>query len=280
MESRAAIERFEAIPGLACFDTIEQAVHGLSFCHQSYRSRNRHEPAPRPFTVDEISAEGLVAKGRAEGVLAGQDALRLLSLYGIPAAAGSEEKSLAALRRAAGRMKPPFVLKLAGRRFLHKSEWGGIVTGIRTLRDLESARNGLLEKVRLRDPNLAIDAFHLQEQIEGTEILLGLKRDPVFGHVMACGQGGIYTEVFRDISREMIPVDGVIAREMIETLRIYPLLRGARGKPGIHLDALVEIMERLSFFASRHRDVAELDINPLMASASGCRAVDARIIWR
>jgi acetyltransferase len=96
---------------------------------------------------------------------------------------------------------------------------------------------------------------------------------------MACGQGGIYTEVFRDVSREIVPVDGPTARSMIESLRIWPLLKGTRGEPGIDLDALVEIIERLSFFASENPDVAELDINPLMASAAGCRTVDARILW-
>jgi acetyltransferase len=176
-------------------------------------------------------------------------------------------------------MKPPFVLKLAGHAFLHKSEWGGIVTGIPNLSRLKAAYQQIVGSVRAKDPGIAIDAFQIQEQLVGKEILLGLKRDPVFGHIMACGQGGIYTEIFRDVSREIVPVDGAIARAMIEALRIWPLLRGTRGEPGIDMDALVEIIERLSFFASQNPDVAELDINPLMASTSCCRAVDARIIW-
>jgi acetyltransferase len=81
------------------------------------------------------------------------------------------------------------------------------------------------------------------------------------------------------VSREIVPVDGATARAMIESLRIWPLLKGTRGETGIDLDALVEIIERLSFFASQNPDITELDINPLMASAAGCRAVDARIIW-
>jgi hypothetical protein len=176
-------------------------------------------------------------------------------------------------------MKPPFVLKLAGRGFLHKSEWGGIVTGIGNLSGLKAAHKKIAANVRAKDPGIAIDSFQIQEQLTGKEILLGLKRDPVFGHVMALGQGGIYTEVFRDVSREIVPVDGPTARAMIESLRIRPLLEGTRGEPGADIDGLVEIIERLSFFASENPDVAELDINPLMASVEGCRAVDARIIW-
>jgi len=279
LETAAAIERFEPIPGLACFDTIEQAVQGLAFSHRYHVLKNRSRPSPQTFVVNKTAAAKLIEKGKREGVLLGQDALQLLELYGIPAAAGAEAKSLTALQAAARGMKPPFVLKLAGRSFLHKSEWGGIVTGIGNLGGLKAAHKKITGNVRAKDPGLRIDAFQLQEQAPGKEILLGLKRDPVFGHVLACGQGGIYTEVFRDVSREIVPVDGAIARAMIESLSIWPLLKGARGEPGVDIDGLVEIIERLSFFASENAEVAELDINPLMASAAGCRAVDARIIW-
>jgi acyl-CoA synthetase (NDP forming) len=279
MDVVPAIDRFEAIPGVACFDTIERAVQGLSFCDQYHRLKNRHDPRPRHFAVQEAASSELAGKGKKEGVLVGQDALGLLACYGIPAAAGTEAKSLAALREAAKGMKPPYVLKLAGRSFLHKSEWGGIVTGIGNLSGLKAAQKKIAANVRAKDPGIAIDAFQIQEQLTGKEILLGLKRDPVFGHVMAFGQGGIYTEIFRDVSREIVPVDGPIARAMMESLRIWPLLKGTRGEPGADIDGLVEIIERLSFFASENPDVAELDINPLLASVEGCRAVDARIIW-
>jgi acetate---CoA ligase (ADP-forming) len=279
MDVVPAIDRFEAIAGVACFETIEQAVQGLSFSYQYHRLKNRHKSLPRSFAIDETAAAELVKKGKKEGMILGQDALRLLALYGIPAAAGTEAKSLAGLQAAAKSMKPPYVLKLSGRAFLHKSEWGGIVAGIRNLSGLKAAHKKIVGNVRAKDPGVAIDALQIQEQIAGKEILLGLKRDPVFGHVMACGQGGIYTEIFRDVSREIVPVDGPTARGMIESLRIWPLLKGTRGESGADINALVEIIERLSFFALQNPCITELDINPLMASAAGCHAVDARIIW-
>jgi acetyltransferase len=193
MDVVPAIDRFEAIAGVACFDTIEQAVQGLAFSYQYHRLKNRHKPLPRSFAIDETAAAELVKKGKKEGMILGQDALRLLALYGIPAAAGTEAKSLAGLQAAAKGMKPPYVLKLSGRAFLHKSEWGGIVAGIRNLSGLKDAHKKIVGNVRAKDPGVAIDALQIQEQIAGKEILLGLKRDPVFGHVMACGQGGIYT---------------------------------------------------------------------------------------
>lgn len=279
MESAYAVDRFERIPGVACFDSIEQAVEGLSYCHRAHRLKNRRTPQPRPFPVDRTGADALAAKGKRDGVLLGQEALELLGCYGIPSVRGTEAKSLAALLEAAREMKPPFVLKLAGGAFLHKSEWGGIVTGIETSGALKAARKRIAGNVRAKDPGLRIEAFQLQEQAAGREILLGLKRDPVFGHMLACGQGGIYTEVFRDVSRDLVPVDGPAARAMLESLKIWPLLRGARGERGVDVEVLVEAIERLSFFASENPGVAELDINPLMASSEGCIAVDARILW-
>jgi acetyltransferase len=153
------------------------------------------------------------------------------------------------------------------------------VTGIGTLNGLKAAHKTITGNVRAKDPDIAIETYQLQEQAAGTEILLGLTRDPVFGHVLACGQGGIYTEVFRDVSRDLVPVDGPAARAMLESLKIWPLLRGVRGEAGVDLEALVEAIERLSFFASENPDLQELDINPLMASSEGCIAVDARILW-
>ena len=279
MESALAVERFERIPGVACFDTIEQAVEGLSYSYRVHGLRTRRTPQPRVFPVDRVTAAGLAAKGKRDGVLLGQEALELLGCYGIPAVPGIEAQRLPALLEAARGMKPPFVLKLAGRAFLHKSEWGGIVTGIGTLGGLKAAYGQIVKHVRAKDPGVRIEAFHLQEQATGREILLGLKRDPVFGHVLACGQGGIYTEVFRDVSRDLVPVDGTAALAMLESLKIRPLLRGTRGEQGVDTDALVEAIERLSFFASENPGIAELDINPLMAAAAGCRAVDARILW-
>jgi len=107
--------------------------------------------------------------GKAEGVLFGQDALRLLEIYRIPAAAGAEGKSLAALREAAKKMKPPFVLKLAGRAFLHKSEWGGIVTGIENPGRLKAAREKIVENARAKDPG--VDIGGLAEIIERLSLM-------------------------------------------------------------------------------------------------------------
>jgi len=89
----------------------------------------------------------------------------------------------------------------------------------------------------------------------------------------------IYTEVFRDIARRLVPVDRREAEEMLRSLKCYPLLTGVRGERGVDIEGLLDVLERLSFLATRVPGIAELDINPLMADAAGCVAVDARVIF-
>jgi acetyltransferase len=134
------------------------------------------------------------------------------------------------------------------------------------------------EKVRDRNPKLKI-GFQVQEQAKGKELLLGLKHDSQFGHILACGLGGIYTEVFKDISRELVPIGRREAERMLSSLKVYPLLKGVRGEAGVDWEGLLDTLERVSFLAAEVPDIEELDINPLMADAAGCMAVDARILW-
>jgi len=274
----SAVGRLESTAGVACFDTIEQAVYGLSVCRRYHQIRQRTLPTPQPFAIDRQAAAPLLAEGRKNGVLAGEEALKLLSLFGIPIARGfgGDRESIL---KAVSSLRYPLVLKLAGPNFLHKSEWDGVITGIASREDLVQAFDRLIENVGRRNPGLAVDAFHVQEQAAGKELILGLKKDNQFGHVVACGLGGIYAEVFRDVSRELAPIDRETALAMLSSLKTYPLLAGTRGQASVDLAAVADAVVRLSGLAAEIPDIAELDINPLIAAAGGCLAVDARIIW-
>jgi len=272
------LERYESIDGVACFDSIDQAMQGLSFCYRYHQIRNRSLSVQRRFPYKRELAESLLQKGRERKVLLGEDALALLSVFGIPAIQGKLAGTWKEIQAAADMLSYPLVLKLSGDAFLHKSEWGGVVTGIHNKGELHRAFQDMKKNVRERNPMLKI-GFQVQEQAKGKELLLGLKRDHQFGHILACGFGGIYTEIFKDISRELVPVGRREAEKMLSSLKIHPLLKGVRGEAGVDWEGLLDIVERLSFLAAEVPDIAELDINPLMADASGCVAVDARILW-
>jgi len=276
MDSTLFVDQFERIERVCNFESIDQAVQGLAFALQATRNRERKAPEPKTFPYETVKVRSLTESGEA---LTGEKALALLSCFGIPVPESRLVSSVEEVLAAGKEIGYPLVLKLAGPAFLHKSEWGGVSAGIRSRRDLEKAVRRIGESVRRKDPRARIDSWLVQEQAEGKEVLMGLKLDPQFGHVIACGLGGIYTEVFRDVSREIVPIGRDEAERMLKSLRMYPLLRGSRGEKAVDMEALIEILQRLSFMATVLPEIKEMDINPVMASADKCVAVDARIIF-
>jgi acyl-CoA synthetase (NDP forming) len=278
-EQKALPDRYEAVEGVASFDSPEECVRGLAVCYLNYQMRNRQPPSPKDYSIDTATVEALVTKGRSERVLIGDNAFQLLEAFGISCVKSRYAGTWDELENGAAELAYPLVLKLGGPQFLHKSEWGGIITGIGDIDALRTAWQTMMKNVRRHDPSAAIEYFQLQEQAVGKELLLGLKRDHQFGHVIACGMGGIYTEVFRDIRRAIVPIDRIEAENMLRGLTMYPLLTGVRGEKPVDMESLVDILTRLSFLAVTVPDLAELDVNPLIVSDSVCRAVDARILW-
>ena len=272
-------ERLEAVEGVTRFDSIDQAIQGLGFCRKYHAIKNTALPVQNKFAYDRDTVAALRVQGKRMKFLTGQNALRFLSAFGIPVVSGIAGRNVTETVQAAAKLGFPVVLKIAGKDFLHKTEWGGVVTDIQTARQLRKALRDVRNRVFKRDPVARIEAYEVQHQARGKELLLGIKRDPNFGPVIACGMGGIHAEVFNDVSRELVPVGRMEAGQMLSRLKLYPLLEGHRGEPGVHLDALIDVLERLSFLATEMADIQELDINPLMADQNGCLAVDARILW-
>jgi len=229
LDSVAAEKELENVDSVACYDSIEQAVQGLSFCYQYHQIKNRKAPRQRRFEYKSKSVEPLLLKGRKQKSLLGKDALALLAAFGIPVVKGKTARRWEEIERAADAMDYPLVLKLSGDAFLHKSEWGGVATGIRGKKELRDAFKKMTENVRRKDAKVKI-GFQVQEQAAGKELLLGLKKDPNFGLVLACGLGGIYTEVFKDVSRELVPIGRAEAEKMLSSLKSFPLLKGVRGE--------------------------------------------------
>lgn len=263
----------------ACFHTIERAVYGLACCHNQFKAESRKLPVQKNFAVNKSLIQPLISRGKAKSILFGSNALDLLSAFGLPVVQSIAAKNFKDLENAAKDLGYPLVLKISGEVFIHKTEIGGVVTGIKNKTELFAAYKKIKENVQAKNPDVRI-GFILQKQATGREILVGLKRDPQFGHVVACGAGGIYTEVLRDVAWEMIPVDGATAENMVKFLKIYPLLKGTRGEAGTDIFGLCELIERISFLAQMVPEITELDINPIMVSQAGCLAVDARIIWQ
>ncbi|WP_148570842.1 acetate--CoA ligase family protein [Nocardioides caldifontis] len=166
----------------------------------------------------------------------------------------------------------PLVLKATGR--LHKSEGGGVVLGLAERAAVRTAYEDLVG--RLAPPAVSLEA--MADTADGVELVVGAVRDPKFGPVVMVGLGGVLTEVLGDTACAVGPVSPAAARRLLLSLRGAPVLLGVRGRPPVDLDAVAGVVARVSRLAAEHPELAELELNPVLAGPSGAVALDARIV--
>ena len=192
--------------------------------------------------------------------------------------AGTADEALSAARA----IGYPVVLKIVSPDIAHKTEVGGVVVGVQSEAQLAREHPALLARVALKAPHARIDGVLVAQMAQGgTELILGTKTDPVFGPVVMVGLGGIFAEVIKDVALQSAPVDEAMAADMLRSLKAFPLLDGARGRPRADVAAAARAVAALSRFAARHADdVAEIDVNPLlvMDEGKGAYALDALLV--
>jgi acetate---CoA ligase (ADP-forming) len=199
-------------------------------------------------------------------------ALGLLASYGIPAVESTQAASLADVERAADRIGYPVVVKTAVPGILHKSEVRGVRIGIADVDELRETYRDLADR-------LGGDVTVAAMAPPGVEVALGVVRDPTFGPLVLVAAGGVLVELLHDRKLALPPIDVDAARRLIDRLAVRPLLDGVRGAPPCDVDALARAVSRLSVLAVELGDrIAELDINPMIVSPSGCVAVDALVV--
>lgn len=262
-------------PDVACFDTLEEAVLGLAATWRYHQIRER--PPVADFALPAAPAVRPVALAAAGAVL-GEPALALLRHYHIPVAPSLLTLDAAAAGAFAAGAGYPVVLKIISPEWLHKSDLGGVRLNLADRTQLQATFEELVDLFRSRTPQGTLQGILVQRQVQGIELLLGLKRDPQFGPVLVAGAGGIYTEVLKDIARAFVPLTRERARSMLTSLKIYPILAGTRGQAGVHLEALLDLMTALSQLAADYPEIRELDLNPVVADPRGCWCVDWRMV--
>jgi acetate---CoA ligase (ADP-forming) len=162
----------------------------------------------------------------------------------------------------------PMALKVVGP--VHKSDVGGVTLNIKSLRHLEAEFTRMMQIK-------GVHAVLMQQMLSGTELFIGAKYEPRFGHIILCGLGGIFVEALGDVSSGLAPLTFNEAESMIRSLKSYSIIRGTRGKQGINESKFAEIIVRLSSLLRYATEIKEMDLNPLIGSPDGITVVDARI---
>ena len=207
----------------------------------------------------------------AHGVLSGAEAMRLLRELGIPLAGTHPAKDAEQAVRAAEAVGYPVALKIDSPDIVHKTDVGGVRLGCADAAAVREAVTAMRAEVRRRAPAARIDGVLVQRMLTGgTEMIVGIKRDPLFGPAILCGFGGIFVELLRDVAVRVPPLDQAEALAMLAELRGAALLRGARGRPPADIAALADALVAVARLAETHREsLRALDLNPLVVLDEG-----------
>ncbi len=244
-----------------------------------YHARKAEGPPVHklPAGVDMESAKAWI--GRNPGVR-GEESLELLRSFGIALAESAVARSAKEAVAAAGRIGYPVVMKVVSPDAVHKSEAGGVVTGIQNAEGVESAFETIRENLFRYKANARFQGVRVMKQAgEGYDMFIGGQFDPSFGPVVVFGYGGIYVEVFKDTASVLCPVGAREIGEKVRRLKSFKILQGARGKGAGDIAAYAAMIERVSYLLHHFPQIKELDINPVrvLADGSGAVALDARL---
>ena len=173
------------------------------------------------------------------------------------------------------KLKIPLVLKIMSKQVIHKSDINGVKI-VKEKTELEQAFNELIKITK--NKKLKLQGILVQEYLEGLQLIIGIKKDSVFNHVILLGAGGIYTEIFKDISIRVCPITEKDAESMIENIRYKEALQGKRGKKA-NISLLRKILVKTSKIPLTHKRLLELDINPLIINEKTAKVADARMVF-
>src|SRR5690606_24246299 len=199
------------------------------------------------------------------------DAKKMLVKAGIPAVDERIVSSAAEAARQAEENGFPIVMKIVSPDIQHKSEIGGVLLNITDAKQAEAGFETLMERARKAVPNAKLEGVLLAPMVSGgVETILGVVRDPVFGPGVMFGLGGIFVEVFKDVTFRIAPFGVDEAREMIREVKGYAMLQGVRGAPPADVEALAQALARLSAYAAANEDTLEsIDVNPFIVRPKG-----------
>jgi len=180
---------------------------------------------------------------------------------------------------AADELGYPIVLKVVSPQITHKSDVGGVALGLASKDDVGAAFDRITAAAKQRVPDADIQGVAVQRmERPGTEVIIGVTKDPQFGPVLMFGLGGVLVEVLKDVAFRIIPINDRDAAQMVEEIKGFPLLQGYRGSEATDIGKLKALLMQVSSFIEQHPEVAELDLNPVFAYSDGALAVDARIV--
>lgn len=272
--------------GIPTCPTPEQAVSTFMYTYQYARNlellHETPEELPTDLLADISHLKQTLRRAGEEGreILTEPESKEFLEAYGIPTAKAHIAKTSQEAATIASEIGFPVVMKILSPQITHKTDFGGVILNVDSDSQVKECFGNLMRSVKEQGVPVEVDAVTVQPMIEnrGYELIIGSKRDPLFGSVIVFGAGGLGVELFNDISVGFPPLNQTLARRMMEQTKIYGhLLEGRRGRPA-NVKLLEEILVRFSQIIVDFPQMKEVDINPLLIDEKDAVALDARVI--
>ncbi len=273
--------------GLPTYATPEKAIR--AFMHLVSYARNLeilHETPrdiPVEFTFDRQRLRSVFDTLLTEGseILSENVSKAILEAYEIPVTKPHLARTVDDAVSLGKGIGYPVVMKIHSPQITHKTDVDGVVLNLTSDDAIRKAHDRMMQRVAERAPDAQILGVTVQSMVtrpNQLELIMGMKKDPVFGAVIMIGMGGIATELFRDRALALPPLNESLAHRMLRSLKSWPLFKGYRGKPGANIDRLIEILMRFSYLAADYPEIKELDVNPLVVTPDDVIALDARVV--
>jgi len=207
------------------------------------------------------------------------EAKELLKEYGIPVPDFKLIKSEDEIIGLAKEINFPITMKIVSPDIIHKTDAGGVKLNIKDETEARLAYQEIMLRVKRYNKETQIFGVITCSMItKATEIIIGMIKDPHFGPVIMFGLGGIFVEILKDISFRILPIEERDAREMITEIKGYEILKGARGNPPRDIQAIEEVLMKVSKLTMENPEINEIDLNPIFVFEKGLQVVDARMI--
>lgn len=259
--------------GIPCFASGEDAAYVLSIM-SAYEKNRQKMRGKSCFAAGEPA--GHAFEGGRDRLLE-PEAMTLLKENGIPVPPFAFARSEDDAAKMAAELGFPVVVKVVSPQIVHKSDVGGVMLNLKS----EDEVRGAFRKMEEIGKGKEFKGIVIYPMLKsGREVILGLTNDPTFGPLIAFGMGGIYTEVLKDLTFRIAPIDETEAAAMIREIKMYPILRGVRGEAPSDLEELARAIAAFSRLPLRYPDIFEADLNPVFVYEKGVRVADARILGK
>jgi acyl-CoA synthetase (NDP forming) len=218
--------------------------------------------------------DGVAVEGRK--FVTEPEAKLVLKAYGIESTKESLCHSVEEAVKAADSIGYPVVMKLVSPQVVHKTEYNAVKLNIRNEAEVKAVYNDMMD--RAKNSRFHVNGILVAETATGTEFIIGSLRDKQFGPLVMLGMGGIFVEIYKDVSYRLAPVEPIEVRDMIAELKGRKMLEGFRGKEKVDIEALIQAVVSVSQLLADFPNIAEMDLNPIFGNSRGVKVADARIM--